>query len=314
MPKVALTALRDRQATSACYFKLVHAQHRETAEQTGMQRIAKHLRIGRRWITIGWQLFRRNPWLLGGMGFTTAVLISALALIPLLGSLLIALLAPILLASAYLAIDNVHKQKISLPAALRVPALKQSPRHLVDVLRDEARIFPTAVACVYSTAGALLINLLVHLLAGDAWVATWSSLEWMSLLGVFAAALLGLVLYAVLAATLIYALPLAFLLDEPLVPSLLRSLKASRHFALALLVLLGLFLAPLLLGAVVSCISPWTAYPIWLVTGTVVLPVVAAGLYGSYHDIFAGQRARRRMAARDDDVTDRNLTLTPARR
>ncbi len=279
-----------------------------------MQRIAKHLRIGRRWVTIGWQLFRRNPWLLGGMGFTMAVLISALALIPLLGSLLIALLAPILLASVYLAIDSVYKQKIFLPAALRVPALKQSPQHLVDVLRDEARIFPTAVACVYSTAGALLINLLVRLLAGDAWVAMWSSLEWMSLLGVFAAALLGLVLYAVLAASLIYALPLTFLLNEPLVPSLLRSLKASRHFALALLVLLGLLLAPLFLGAVVSYISPWAAYPIWLVTGTVVLPVVAAGLYGSYHDIFASQHARRRMEARDDDITDRNLTLTPARR
>ncbi|MHB8668314.1 MAG: hypothetical protein ACYC7B_12460 [Burkholderiales bacterium] len=280
-----------------------------------MQRIAKHLRIGRRWITIGWQLFRRNPWLLGGMGFTIAVLISALALIPLLGSLLIALLAPILLASAYLAINSVYKQKISLPAALRVPALKQSPRHLVDVLRDEARIFPTAVACVYCTAGALLINLLVHLLAGDAWVATWSSLEWVSQLGVFAAALLGLVLYAVLAASLIYALPLTFLLNEPLVPSLLRSLKASRHFALALLVLLGLLLAPfLLLGTVVSYISPWAGYPIWLVTGTVVLPVAAAGLYGSYHDIFASQRARRRMETCDDDVTDRNLTLTPARR
>lgn len=279
-----------------------------------MQWTAKHWRIGQRWIVIGWQLFGRNPWTLGGMGFSTAVLIGAMTLIPLLGNLFIALLAPILLASAYLAIDGVYKQKMALPASLRLPALKQSPRRLVEVLRDEARIFPTAAACVYSTAGALLINLLVRLLAGDAWVAKWSNLEWLSLLVVLASGLLAFMLYAVLAASLIYALPLAFLLDEPLVPSLLRSLKASRHFAFALLVLMGVLLATFLLCVVASRFSLWAGYLIWLIAGTVVLPVVAAGLYGSYHDIFASQEARRRTEARGADVTDRNLTLTGAAR
>ena len=281
-----------------------------------MQTVAKHLRIGRRWIVIGWQLFRRNPWLLGGMGFTTTALIGALTLIPLLGGLLVATLAPILLSSAYLAIHGVYRQKMALPVSLRLPALKQSPQHLVDVLRDESRIFPIAVTCVYSTAGALLINLLVRLLAGDAWVAAWSSLEWLSLLIVLGVALLSLALYAVLAASLIYALPLTFLLDEPLVPSVLRSLKASRHFAMALLVLMSLFLAPFLLSVAVSHFSLWGGYLVWLIAGSVVLPVVAAGLYGSYHDIFTSQGARQRMQARaeEDDVTDRNLTLTGAAR
>jgi hypothetical protein len=56
-------------------------------------------------------------------------------------------------------------------------------------------------------------------------------------------------------------------------------------------------------------------YPLWLIAGTFVLPVVAAGLYGSYHDIFASQHARQRMQApAEDDVTDRNLTLNGAAR
>ena len=40
------------------------------------------------------------------------------------------------------------------------------------------------------------------------------------------------------------------------------------------------------------------------------------GLHGSYHDIFTSQGARQRMQARaeEDDVTDRNLTLTGAAR
>jgi hypothetical protein len=251
-----------------------------------LRRIWKHLCIGRRWLIGGGRLFMHNPWLLGGMGFMTAVLISALALIPLLGGLLIALLAPILLASAYLAIDGVYRQKMALPASLRLPALKQSPRQLFVVFRDEARLVPTAVACLYSASGMLLINLPLQLLPGNVWVANWSNLDGVSLFGVLATALLAFVLYVVLAASLIYALPLTFLRDEPLIPSLLRSLKASRHFVIALLILLGALLTPILLGAVVSLFALWAGYFAWLVASSIIFPAVVTSLYCSYLDIF----------------------------
>src|SRR3990172_11558215 len=69
---------------------------------TALQRISKHLRIGWRWLTGGWRLVMHNPWLLGGMGLTTAALTAVLALIPLLGGLLVALLAPVWLGRALL--------------------------------------------------------------------------------------------------------------------------------------------------------------------------------------------------------------------
>ena len=279
-----------------------------------MQRISKHFRIGRRWLTFGWQLFMRNPWSLGGMGFTTTVLVSVLSLIPLFGGLLVALLAPILLASAYLTIDGVYKQKIVLPASLRLTALKESPRQLIGVFHDETRIIPTAVACIYSATGMLLINLPAQFLTGGAWVANWSSLDRASLFGAVAATLLVFVLYVVLAASLIYALPLAFLRDEPLIPSLLRSLKASRHFVFALLVLLGVLLVPFCLDAIISKLSSWASKLAWLALGSVIFPVVAAGLYCSYRDIFAVKEARVRTEARKADVPDRGLTLTGAAR
>ncbi|GAB4510633.1 MAG: hypothetical protein Tsb0026_12780 [Sulfuricaulis sp.] len=275
-----------------------------------MQRTLKHLRIGLRWLIGGWRLFTHNPWLLGGMGFTTVVLIAVLALIPLLGGPLIALLTPVWLSSAYLAIDGVHRQKMALPASLRVPALKQSPRQLVAVFRDEAHIFPVAAACMYSAAAVLLANLPVQLLAGNAWVADWSSLDRVSQSGVVAAASLVFALYIVLAASLIYALPLTFLRDEPLIPSSRQSLRASRHFVIALMVLLGALLAPLLLGAIASWFSLWLGYLVWLLTGSVILPVITAGLYCSYRDIFAikpyqaGTEMRR--------ATDRRMTSVDA--
>lgn len=275
-----------------------------------MQRISKHLRIGLRWLVGGWRLFTHNPWLLGGMGLTTAILISVLALIPLLGDLLIALLAPIGLSSAYLAIDGVHKQPMGLPVSLRVPALKQSPWQLISVFRDDAHALPTAVACLYTAATMLLTNLPVHILAGNAWVADWSSLDQTSQVGVLVAMALVFALYIVLAASLIYALPLTFLRDEPLIPSLRQSLRASRHFVIALLVLLVALLVPLLLGAIASWFSPWLGYLVWLVAGSVILPVITASLYCSYRDIFAVKHYQTGTEMRR--ATDRRMTSADA--
>ena len=251
-----------------------------------------------------------NPWLLGGMGLTTAIVIGVLALVPLLGGLLNALLAPIWLASTYLAIDGVHKQPMVLPASLRVPALKQSPQKLIGVFGHDAHVLPVAVACLYSAAAVLLTNLPVQVLAGNAWVADWSSLDHAAQAGVLAAMALVFALYTVLAASLIYALPLTFLRDEPLIPSFRQSLRASRHFVIALLVLLGALLAPLLLVAIASRLSPWLGYLVWLIAGSVILPVIIASLYRSYRDIFDLKEYQTRIDVRR--TTDRRMTSADA--
>ena len=251
-----------------------------------MQRFWKHLRIGRRWLLNGWQLFMRNPWLLGGMGLTAAVVLGVLELIPLLGGLLIALVAPIMLSSVYLSLEAIYRQNMVLPVELRLSALKQSPRQLLEVFRNEKRVLPAATISMLSVTTVLLIHLLVRLVVGEAWVANWSNLDHFTLFGMLAVALLVFVLYVLLAASLIYALPLTFLRDEPLVPSLRQSLKASRHFTVALLALLGVLLMPLLLGMIAASLTPWASYLLWLVIGSVTLPVVSASLYCSYRDIF----------------------------
>jgi len=254
-----------------------------------LERFWKHLRIGRRWLLNGWQLFMRNPWLLGGMGLTAAVVLGILELIPLLGGLLVALVAPIMLSSVFLSLETIYRQNMVLPAELRLPALKQSPRQLLEVFRDEKRVLPAATASVLCVTAVLLIHLLVRLVVGEAWVSNWSNLDHLTLFGMLAVALLTFVLYVLLAAALIYALPLTFLRDEPLVPSLRQSFKASRHFTAALLVLLGVLLMPLLLGAIAASLSLWASYLLWIMIGSVTLPVVSASLYCSYRDIFSAR-------------------------
>ena len=276
-----------------------------------MERFRKHLRIGRRWLLNGWQLFLRNPWLLGGMGLTAAVVLGALELIPLLGGLLIALAAPVMLASVCLSLDAIYRQKMILPAELRLPALKQSPRQLLLVFRNEERILPVAAMSVLSVSVVLLIHLLVRLVAGEAWVANWSNLDYLTLSGMLVLALIVFVLYVLLAASLIYAIPITFCRNEPLVPALRQSLKASRHFTFALLLLLGALLLPFLLGAIAASLSQWAGYLMWLVIASITLPVVSASLYCSYHDIFTARDAwlpaDRRRQSGDSETGQQSL-------
>jgi membrane-anchored glycerophosphoryl diester phosphodiesterase (GDPDase) len=114
----------------------------------------------------------------------------------------------------------------------------------------------------------------------------------------------------VLAASLIYALPLTFLRDEPLIPALRHSLRASRHFAIALSVLLGILLAPFLVGAMVSLFSPWAGYLVSIIISSVIFPVTAASLYCSYRDIFAVKRYQAATEMRR--ATDRQITSADA--
>lgn len=257
------------------------------------ERAKRHLGLGMRWLKCGWRLFLRNPWLLGGMGLVAAVLIGALSLIPLVGGLLITLIAPVLLASAYLAIDAVSRQGMALPASLRLAAIKRSPKELARVFHDEERLMPTAVAAVYCLAVTLLVNILAQFVTGAAWTSRWAGLDLGSLLGVLAMALLALLIYAALAASLIYALPLVFLQDEPLIPAIGRSLKASARYVFAFSAMAGLLLAPFLLSGIASYSSTWAAHLVWVVTGTVALPVVTAGLYCSYRTIFPADMDNR---------------------
>ena len=251
-----------------------------------MRRLTKRLEMGTRWLGCGGRLFARNPWLLGGMGFVCAAVAGGLVLIPLAGELLIALLAPILLASFYLAVDSVSRLKMSLPAALRLAAIKQSPKELVGVFRNEANMMPMIVASLYSMTAVLLINLAVRLVAGGTWVGHWMSLDILPLLGVLALGLLVLALYFVLAVSLVYALPLMCLQNEAPIVAIGRSLKTGIRHLFALVMLLGLLLLPFVLGRAASYISIWVTFLVWLIVGTVVFPLVTTSLYCSYRTLF----------------------------
>jgi len=260
-----------------------------------LSRFTRHAALGFRWLGCGGRLLWRNPWLFCGMGLCAAVIVSVLALIPLIGGSLIACVAPIMLASYYLTIDRVSKSSVPLPPRLRVAAMKQSPRELFSVFRDEKRIIPMVIVSLYCMVMSLVTNTFVWLIAGSAWTKPLASLGLAALLGVLAAIVFALAAYFLLAISVIYALPRAFLRGKPLFPEIPRSLKAGLHYLVALLTVLGVLLVPTLIGIVAARASLWLSYALPMLSNAVVLPLVFASLYCSYRTIFpstpGGQRS-----------------------
>jgi hypothetical protein len=259
-----------------------------------MSRFAGHTVLGARWLGCGLRLVRRNPWLFLGMGYCGALVFGVLALIPLLGGVFMALLAPVFLASSFLSFEFFAQQKISLPAKLRVDALKQAPRALLSVFREERHLIPIVVVCLYAMIVAMVAKTMGWAIADRAWALPWSEIEPIGLAWLILAFLIMAVVFFLVSATLVYGLPLAFIQRMPLFPSMGRSFRKAMHYAAAMLTVFSILLIPFLLGAIVSIASVWLGYVVGFMAAGVALTVLAASLFCSYRMIFAPDKPARR--------------------
>jgi len=251
-----------------------------------LQRFRKHAELGWRWIRCGWRLFLRNPWRLGGMGFCCAALAITLAQIPLIGGPILGLLAPTLLASFYIAIDEVSKQKIKLPPALRLFAIRQSPRELLNVAGDERQLMQVLVTGLYCMIVVVLTDIVTWIVAGAALASPLANLSFTALIAVAAATVIRYAIYLLLAASLVFTLPLALLQKQALVPAMFDSLRRALHYGIALLVIVALWLVPVLLGGLISFYATWIGYLAGLLVGVFVLPISLCSLYCGYRTMF----------------------------
>ena len=259
-----------------------------------VQRPKKQFDIGVRWLRCGWRLFLRNPWQLGGMGLVSAIITLLLYSIPLFGSAVTAFFGPIFLASAYLAADEVSSRKTRIPRSSRMRALMRSPRQLLSAFDNEDRFTPVLAASAYSMVVVVLLNILAHPFTNGVWLAeNWVALGVDMLFANLGAVLLMLVLYLLVAASIVYALPLAFFRQEPLIPAMARSVRMSVSHVFSLLVVLSLVPGLYLLGVLAALWSVWAGYLVWLVMGTVVLPLVVTSAYCSYRTVFQSRDSRR---------------------
>lgn len=251
-----------------------------------LQRLKTHTELGLRWIRCGWRLFQRNPWLLAGMGLICSAAAVAIEQVPLAGGPFLGLLAPMAAASFYISIDGISKQKMKLPPALRVAAIKQSPREFLNVGRKENWQMQVLVMGLYSLVVVVLTDIVIWVIAGGALANPLAGLSLPALAGVAIVTLLRFVIYLLLAASLVFTIPLGLLQKQALVPAMVDSLRRALHYGIALIAIIALLLVPALIGAAASFYSTWLGYLLGFLAGAAVLPIAACSLYCSYRTVF----------------------------
>ncbi len=260
-------------------------------------RAQAQFQIGMRWLGCGWRLYRRAPLQLAAFGLTAGLAVVLASWVPIIGALLVGALAPLFLGSACLVLDETARQGKTSRGPRRSAALKAGARSLLRVFDKEARLIPLMLFSIYSLTVVLLAKILL-------WITVYRVVASTGLLGGVLGALLALGVIVMLLGSLVYALPLAFLRDEPVGTAVVLSSRVAIRHIYAVLVPFGLLALPAALGALGAIYSLWAAYAVGILAGALAFPWAAAALYCSFRTLFATEEAAvtaaspRRAAAR----------------
>lgn len=254
-------------------------------------RARAQLQIGMRWLGCGWRLYRRAPAHLAGFGLSAGLVAALASWVPIVGVLLLGALAPLFLGSACLVLDETARQGKISRGPRRIAALRAGARSLLRVGDKEARLIPLMLFGIYSLTVVLVATILLWLTAYGVALDRARFAASIDLLGAVFGALLALGVIVMLLASLVYALPLAFLRDEPVGTAVVRSFRAAMRHIYAVLVLLGLLALPAVLGALGAIHSPWAAYVVGILASPLALPWAAAAFYCSFRTLFATEEA-----------------------
>ena len=247
-------------------------------------RARAQLQIGMRWLGCGWRLYRRAPAQLAAFGLTAGLAVVLASWVPIIGALLVGALAPVFLGSACLVLDETARQGKTSRGPRRSAVLKAGARSLLRVFDKEVRLIPLMLFGIYSLTVVLLAKILL-------WITVYRVTASTGLLGGVLGAFLALGVIAMLLASLIYALPLAFLRNEPVGTAVVRGSRVAMRHIYAVLVLLGLLALPAALAALGAIHSPWAAYAVGILTGALAFPWATAALYCSFRTLFATEEA-----------------------
>jgi hypothetical protein len=245
----------------------------------------------REWFACARALFDRDRVLWLGMAALYLLLALALRRIPFVGSLVLVLISPLLLAGALLAAHDLHA-RAGRPPGRWQQRLAQPARTLLQPLANEALMYPALLACIVTLGLVLAAAVLEYLLTGGSLVSGLAAGQIAGPLRAwtFAAIVLVAGLYVVLTMALCFLIPLTVLGGHTVLTAVSASFRAcARHAAALALFALGFVVLAVALA--VMFILPggaWLGYGLLFTAGLVALPLFVAGLYCSYRTVFDG--------------------------
>ena len=241
-------------------------------------------RAGLTWFRIGWQIFRRQPWMLIGLAVTLFVIYFLFNLIPF-GDLILAVIMPALSGGYYLALQKTE--------AGEEPAFAD----LFAAFNDARRRKPMLTLGAVSLLAQLAMTITSILILGGAFMGAGdvNALEQgIQAAGgisvVLGAGLANLIIALILWMALFFAIPLVMLDSAPPLEALKISLRANFSnlgawavFTIILFALLIVAVIPLGLGLLI------------------LYPVMSAAMYAAYRQTFSqAHNLARAEAARLD--------------
>lgn len=214
------------------------------------------------WLSCGWRLLRRRPLEALRPVAVFAVAVLALRLIPVIGDIAVLLLLPSVVASYTLHVHLIALTGNAPPrrsggAAFYQVWGRELRQALFGAWSKHENIFPLILIGLVLVVLGLIVHLLFNQVGGQATVSPYGFFELpaMQMLRLVAAYIVAAVLWIVIAACVLWALPLFVLRDVVLLDAMAWSVRAFFSNALVLVLLLAL-LAVALVPA--QLIKPWS--------------------------------------------------------
>lgn len=271
-------------------------------------------RRGWEWVLQGYALFRKGPTLWFAMAFVYLAIAILLSQIPFIGWLILILLTPLFLVGALPVAETIAGPGLPADALPPMPAarnfrerstwrdwtfylrdlLTRAARRLLHGLSSEEKLMPLMVVSTLLLGGTVAISILAQLLkvGGTAVQAVLSgSIAPMAVFSVLIGLLIVLAFEALLLMAFTYVVPLILFRGEHPLPAIESSFSAALNNYGAFGVFVTVFaVAGEITRSVYRTLSFPFDYLAVLASGMVLLPILAAGLYVSYLDLYSRPR------------------------
>lgn len=235
-----------------------------------------------KWPSCGWRFFKKHPVLWITTALTFMLLAMTIGMVPVIGNVLVMLIAPLIYASSMLWLASPDLQK------KRRNKLKTFSTHLQQTLfgaiKIQENIAPLLILGVFLAVSSVIIQIIGHLVAGSMFpaLAALPDLTSAQIVRVLSAKFVVLMLQYFIGMWVFYAIPIIILDDVILPEAVLKSFRGILANSLGIIGLYFATLTPLIIWSFFFSTASLTGFIGFLIIGTGLLAVFINSAYCGY--------------------------------
>jgi hypothetical protein len=232
-----------------------------------------------KWPSCGWRFFKKQPilWVLTALIYMLVAM--SVGMIPVVGSILVMLISPIVFASSMQWLASPELQK-----KYKKRFFDQLQQTLYGALKIQENIVPVLILGVFLAVSNVIIQIIGHLIAGSLFpsLAALPDLASAQIISVLSAKLFILISQFFIGMWVFYAIPIIILDDIILPEAVMKSFKGILANLLGILGLYFATLAPLILWSFFFSTANPIGFAGFLIIGTCMLSIFINSAYCGY--------------------------------